>query len=53
LLERLTSKPERVIPAETKRNIMTYYGAASPITVELNRMLDAQLATLRMMKTSD
>lgn len=51
LLERLTSRPDRVIPAETKRNILTYYGTAG--TDNPNPKQDAELATLRMMKTSD
>lgn len=52
LLERLTSKPDRIVPAETKRNIMTYYGrvvcAGKP-----NPKRDEELATLRIMKTSN
>jgi hypothetical protein len=50
LLERLTSKPGRVIPADTKRNIMMYYGTAGR-TNPPNPKQDAELATLRMMKT--
>ena len=52
LLERLTAKPDRVIPAGTKRNIMTYYGTMA-ITDTPNSKRDEQLATLRIMKTSD
>jgi Zinc dependent phospholipase C len=52
LLERLTSKPGRVIPADTKRNIMAYYGTMA-ITDKPNLKRDKQLATLRMMKASD
>lgn len=52
LLERLTSKPERAIPAETKQNIMTYYGSAAAIdSVDPKR--DAELATLRTMQASE
>jgi hypothetical protein len=52
LLERLTSKPDRVIPADTKRNIMTYYGTMV-ITDKPNPKRDEQLETLRTMKASD
>jgi hypothetical protein len=52
LLERLTSKPDRVIPADTKRNLMTYYGTMA-ITDKPNPKRDEQLATLRIMKVSD
>jgi len=52
LLKRLTSKPDRVIPAETKRNIMTFYRTMAPTTSKPNPEPDAQLATLRRMKTS-
>ena len=52
LLERLTSRPDRVIPADTKQNIMTYYGTMS-VTDKPNPKRDEQLSTLRMMKASD
>jgi len=52
LLDRLTSKPDRVIPADTKRNIMIYYGTMA-ITDKPNPKRDAQLGTLRIMKASD
>jgi Zinc dependent phospholipase C len=52
LLERLTSKPDRVIPAGTKRNIMTYYGTIA-ITDKPNPKRDEQLEILRMMRASD
>lgn len=52
LLEHLTSRADRVIPAETKRNIMTFYGTRA-ITDKPNPKLDKQLATLRMMRASD
>jgi hypothetical protein len=52
LLERLTSNPDRIIPADTKRNIMTYYKTVA-ITGEPNPKRDERLATLRMMKASD
>lgn len=52
LLERLTSKPDRVIPADTKQNIMTYYGTMG-ITDKPNPKREEQLAMLRIMKASD
>ena len=52
LLARLTSKPDRVIPSDLKRNIMTYYGVMA-VTEKENPKRDEQLATLRMMKASD
>jgi hypothetical protein len=52
LLERLTSKPYRIIPADTKRNIMTYY-RTMVINDKPNPKQDEQLATLRMMRASD
>jgi len=52
LLERLISKPDRVIPADTKRNILTYYGTMS-VTDKPNPKRDEQLSTLRVMKASD
>jgi Zinc dependent phospholipase C len=51
LLERLTSKPDRVIPADTKRNIMAYYGTMA--ADKPNPKRDEQLATLRTMKASN
>lgn len=52
LLKRLTSKPDRVIPADTKRNIMNYYGTATT-TDNPNPKREAELATLRMMKSGN
>lgn len=52
LLQRLTSRPDRVIPAETKQNIMTYYGTIA-VTDKPNPQRDEQLTTLRMMKAGD
>jgi hypothetical protein len=52
LLERLTSKPDRVVPADTRRNIMMFYGGASHITA-LDTKRDEQLATLQTMKASE
>ena len=52
LLERLTSKPDRAIPADTKQNIMTYYGTMA-VTDKPSTKRDEQLATLRAMKVSD
>ena len=52
LLERLTSRPDRMIPAETKQNIITYYGTIAPID-EADPKREDQLATLRMMKAGE
>jgi hypothetical protein len=52
LLERLTSKPDRVIPADTQRNIMAYYGITA-VTDKPDPRRDEELATLRTMKTSE
>jgi Zinc dependent phospholipase C len=52
LLERLTSRPDRVIPADTKQNIMTYYETLA-ITDKPNPRRDEQLARLRMMRAGD
>jgi len=52
LLERLTSRPDRVIPADTKRNIEMYYGAAGRAD-KLNPKLDAALAKLGTMKVGE
>jgi hypothetical protein len=52
LLKRLTSTPDRVIPADTKRNIMTYYATAAG-TDKPNHKREKQLAILRTMQTSD
>jgi Zinc dependent phospholipase C len=52
LLKRLTSNADRVIPSEIKRNIIMYYGTLA-IDGRPNPEREEQLATLRMMKTSD
>lgn len=52
LLQRLTSKPDRVIPSAAKQNIMTYYGTGLN-TGKPNPKRDAELAMLRVMKSSD
>ena len=52
LLQRLTSRPDRTIPADTKQNIITYYGTVA-ITDKPNPRRQEQLATLRMMKASE
>jgi hypothetical protein len=53
LLEHLTSKPDRVIPAATKQNIMTYYGTMAASIKGGGPKTDEQLATLRIMKASE
>jgi len=52
LLQRLTSTPDRAIPGDVKRNIMTYYGTIA-ITDKPNPKREEELATLRMMKATD
>lgn len=52
LLERLTSKPDRIIPADTKRNIMMFYGKSDRERAP-NPKLDAELAKLRTMKVGE
>jgi hypothetical protein len=49
LLERLTSKPERVIPAALKQNIMGFYAG---IATTSERFI-AQMNLLKAMKTAD
>jgi hypothetical protein len=51
-LKRLTSKPDRLIPAETKRNILNYYKVTT-IDSKPNRKRDEQMAKLRLMKTTN
>lgn len=52
LLERLTSRPDRTIPEDLKRNIVKYYAGAGTITVAGERA-NAQLSVLEEMKTGD
>ena len=52
LLQRLTSTPDRAIPGDVKRNIMTYYGTIA-ITDKPNPNREEELATLRMMRATD
>ena len=52
LLERLTSRPDRVIPADTKQNIMEYYGTIA-ITDKVNPKRDQELGTLRTMRVRE
>ena len=52
LLQRLTSTPDRAIPGDVKRNIMTYYGTIA-ITDKPNPKREEELATLRMMRATD
>jgi hypothetical protein len=47
LLERLTSKPERVIPVAVKRNILAFYGAVATSSEQLKTRLNV----LKGMKT--
>lgn len=52
VLERLTSKPARVIPAGMKQNLIDYYATVG-ITDKLDDRPDEQLTTLRTMKVVD
>jgi hypothetical protein len=50
LLERLTSRPERIVPQALKENILAYYGSAT--TADPSDSVSHQLAILRDMKTA-
>ena len=52
LLQRVTSKPERVLPEDLKRNILEYYAGYAGKS-GANAGVQAQLATLQGMKTGD
>jgi len=52
LLARLTSKPDRIIPAGTKQNIMAYYRTMT-VAGKPDPKREEQLETLRTMKASD
>jgi len=49
LLERLTSRPERIVPQALKQNILAYYGSA---TADPSESISRELATLKDMKTA-
>jgi len=50
LLERLTARPERVVPEDLRHNILHFYEAARPT---LESTLNARLARLMQMKSTD
>jgi Zinc dependent phospholipase C len=52
LLERLTSRPGRIIPAGVKQNISDYYATVG-ITEKVDERREAQLTTLRTMRATD
>jgi hypothetical protein len=52
LLERITSKPERVLPRDLKANILDFYAGPAPSTGSRQEM-DRQLEVLKGMKVSD
>ena len=52
LLERLTSKPERSVPEDVRKNIIEFY-AGSRIASESRLELSERLMTLRTMKATD
>lgn len=49
LLERLTKNPERTIPTDLKKHILSYYTSAPGITVQ-SEQRSSQLSTLKDMK---
>lgn len=52
LLQRLTSKPERRIPEDVRRNILEYYSGLSAISTDSLAEVSEHLATLRTMKAT-
>lgn len=52
LLERLTSKPDRIIPVDVKKNIFEYY-ASSGTTPDSQAEITERLMTLRTMRVGD
>jgi hypothetical protein len=52
LLERLTSRPDRIIPVDIKRNIIEYY-AGSATTPDPGQRVNTRLNVLKGMKTAD
>ena len=52
LLARITSKPDRTIPADLKQNILDYFAGLAPSNAE-GQHLTAQLNVLKGMKTGD
>jgi len=52
LLERLTSRPDRIIPVDIKRNIIKYY-AGSSTTSDPGKRVNARLNVLKGMKTGN
>jgi len=51
LLERLTSRPDRIIPADLKRNISEYYAGSAAI--DPGQRVNARLNVLKEMKTTN
>jgi hypothetical protein len=52
LLARITSKPDRTVPADLKRNILDYFAGLAPSNEEGQHLM-AQLNVLKGMKTGD
>ncbi len=52
LLARITSRPDRPIPADLKQNLFEYYSAGRP-SGELEFSMRQQLETLKKMKVVD
>jgi len=52
LLKRLTSKPDRAIPADLKKNILEYYSGLTTVSDSQDE-IERELDTLRSMKVTD
>lgn len=52
LLARITSRPDRIIPEDLKRNIIEYF-SGSETTAGVQREIQPQLTVLKQMKASD
>jgi hypothetical protein len=52
LLDRLTSRPDRIIPVDIKRNIIEYYGDPAT-TADPEQRVNARLNVLKSMKTTE
>lgn len=53
LLERLTSKPDRVIPKDLQRNILDYMDGTNAMAGRSQEKISAEMDVLRKMKTTD
>jgi hypothetical protein len=53
LLERITSKPERVLPQDLKKNLLEFYAGAARTSTKERQEVDQQLKVLEGMKVSN